>query len=173
MVRVQQMKKAAGALSIDDVISSDITISRKIYQQRASTSRGNLELAIAKRCRLHKLIRQHFAFALKIQQMLFALISNSRKIPAGSYIVGKSSRKLFMTNDWTISCKHIVTTSWTSRRKKFFIQSRATVDPVEGYSALHIQSTKNSAEAQSSSRHESAAKQLTIYEELSKLDVNC
>ncbi|KZV23559.1 hypothetical protein F511_32350 [Dorcoceras hygrometricum] len=34
-------------------------------------------------------------------------------------IVGKSSRKLFMTNDWTISCKHIVTTSWTSRRKQF------------------------------------------------------
>ncbi|KZV19631.1 hypothetical protein F511_17962 [Dorcoceras hygrometricum] len=30
MVRVQQMKKAAGALSIDDVISSDITISRKL-----------------------------------------------------------------------------------------------------------------------------------------------
>ncbi|KZV22874.1 hypothetical protein F511_18508 [Dorcoceras hygrometricum] len=45
-----------------------------------------------------------------------------------------------------------------------FIQSRATVDPVEGYSALHIHSTKNSAEAQSSSRHESAAKQFTIYE---------
>ncbi|KZV42313.1 auxin efflux carrier component 3-like [Dorcoceras hygrometricum] len=45
-----------------------------------------------------------------------------------------------------------------------FIQSRATGDPVEGYSALHIQSPKNSAEAQSSSRHESAAKQLTIYE---------
>ncbi|KZV46695.1 hypothetical protein F511_36755 [Dorcoceras hygrometricum] len=30
MVRVQQMKKAAGALSIDDVISSDITISRNL-----------------------------------------------------------------------------------------------------------------------------------------------
>ncbi|KZV13819.1 hypothetical protein F511_44996 [Dorcoceras hygrometricum] len=45
-----------------------------------------------------------------------------------------------------------------------FIQSRATGDPVEGYSALHIQSPKNSAEAQSSSRHELAAKQLTIYE---------
>ncbi|KZV33242.1 hypothetical protein F511_43483 [Dorcoceras hygrometricum] len=30
MVRVQQMKKTAGALSIDDVISSDITISRKL-----------------------------------------------------------------------------------------------------------------------------------------------
>ncbi|KZV53193.1 zinc ion binding protein [Dorcoceras hygrometricum] len=53
------------------------------------------------------------------------------------------------------------------------IQSRATMDPVEGYSALHIQSTNNSAEAQSSCRHEPAAKQLTIYEELSKLDVNC
>ncbi|KZV44045.1 disease resistance protein [Dorcoceras hygrometricum] len=39
--------------------------------------------AIAKRCRLHKLIRQRFALALKIQQMLFALIT-SRKIPAGS-----------------------------------------------------------------------------------------
>ncbi|KZV52742.1 hypothetical protein F511_43374 [Dorcoceras hygrometricum] len=45
-----------------------------------------------------------------------------------------------------------------------FIQSRATGDPVKGYSALHIQSPKNSAEAQSSSRHESAVKQLTIYE---------
>ncbi|KZV23838.1 hypothetical protein F511_27283 [Dorcoceras hygrometricum] len=61
VLKNQQMKKAAGALSVD-VISSDITISRKIYQQRASTSRGNLEIAIAKRCRLH----------------------NSRKIPAGS-----------------------------------------------------------------------------------------
>ncbi|KZV23573.1 DEAD-box ATP-dependent RNA helicase 16 [Dorcoceras hygrometricum] len=82
------MKKAAGALSVD-VMSSDIKISRKIFQQRASTSRGNLELAIAKRCRLHKLIRQRFAFALKIQQMLFALISSSRKIPAGSYSISR------------------------------------------------------------------------------------
>ncbi|KZV44605.1 hypothetical protein F511_42144 [Dorcoceras hygrometricum] len=51
---------------------------------------------------------------------------------------------------WTTSCKHIVTTSWTTRRKQ-------TAHPV---------STKNSAEAQSSSRHESAAKQLTTYESL-------
>ncbi|KZV55984.1 FRIGIDA-like protein 3 [Dorcoceras hygrometricum] len=78
-----------------------------------------LKLAIAKRCRLHKLIRQRFAFAPKIQQMLFALITSSRKIPAGSYstsrrelqryiqpVVGKSSRKLFTTNDWTTSCKN-------------------------------------------------------------------
>ncbi|KZV38953.1 hypothetical protein F511_40683 [Dorcoceras hygrometricum] len=52
MVRVQQMKKAAGALSIDDVISSDITISRKLM----FTSRCYLELAISKRCRLNKLM---------------------------------------------------------------------------------------------------------------------
>ncbi|KZV20753.1 ABC transporter G family member 28-like [Dorcoceras hygrometricum] len=76
-----EMKKAAGALSVDDVISSDITISRKLM----FTSRCYLELAIAKRCRLHKLIRQRFALAIKIQQMLFALITSSRKIPAGSY----------------------------------------------------------------------------------------
>ncbi|KZT75641.1 hypothetical protein F511_47334 [Dorcoceras hygrometricum] len=63
-------EKAAGALSIDDVISSDITISRKIDQQRASTSRGNLKLAIAKRCRSNKLVRRRFAFKLKIQQMV-------------------------------------------------------------------------------------------------------
>ncbi|KZV36832.1 hypothetical protein F511_03556 [Dorcoceras hygrometricum] len=67
VLKNQQMKKAAGALSVD-FISSDITISRKIYQQRASTSRGNLELAIAKRCRLHKLIRQRFAFALRFSR---------------------------------------------------------------------------------------------------------
>ncbi|KZV45145.1 hypothetical protein F511_25307 [Dorcoceras hygrometricum] len=42
-------------------------------------SRCYLEIAIAKRCRLHKLIRQRFALALKIQQEDFALIT-SRKI---------------------------------------------------------------------------------------------
>ncbi|KZV45997.1 cysteine protease [Dorcoceras hygrometricum] len=73
------------------------------------TSRCYLEIAIAKRCRLHKLIRQHFALALKIQQEDFALIT-SRKI---------QSRKIFSHSD------------------------------------------------------KSAAKQLTTYEELSKLDVNC
>ncbi|KZV50806.1 putative nucleoredoxin 3 [Dorcoceras hygrometricum] len=60
------------------------------------------------------------------------LTAQDRKIPVASY--SGSSRKLFMTNDWTISCKHIVTTSWTFRRKKFSssrelqeIQSKATV----------------------------------------------
>ncbi|KZV24624.1 hypothetical protein F511_36842 [Dorcoceras hygrometricum] len=46
MVRVQQMKKAAGALSIDDVISSDITISRKLLftsSCRGKSSRKHLK----------------------------------------------------------------------------------------------------------------------------------
>ncbi|KZV20498.1 hypothetical protein F511_16296 [Dorcoceras hygrometricum] len=42
-------------------------------------SRCYLKIAIAKRCRLHKLIRQCFALALKIQQEEFALLT-SRKI---------------------------------------------------------------------------------------------
>ncbi|KZV23981.1 hypothetical protein F511_20902 [Dorcoceras hygrometricum] len=58
------MKKAAGALSIDDVISSDITISRKLL----FTSRCYLKLAIAKRCRSNKLVRQRFAFALRFSR---------------------------------------------------------------------------------------------------------
>ncbi|KZV50823.1 hypothetical protein F511_09881 [Dorcoceras hygrometricum] len=49
------------------------------------TSRCYLEIAIAKRCRLHKLIRQRFALALKIQQEDFALIT-SRKIQSRATI---------------------------------------------------------------------------------------
>ncbi|KZV25299.1 hypothetical protein F511_07431 [Dorcoceras hygrometricum] len=56
-----------------------------------------LEIAIAKRCRLHKLIRQRFALALKIQQMLFAL-------------------KIQQSQD--TSWKHMFNTSWTTRRKQ-------------------------------------------------------
>ncbi|KZV38884.1 hypothetical protein F511_43986 [Dorcoceras hygrometricum] len=72
-------------------------------------------------------------------------------------------------------------------------QSRATVDPVASFSAIAYpvdmvsRRKKRSSEAlqpgakysvvkvtsRGSSRHEPAAKQLTNYEELSKLDVNC
>ncbi|KZV55560.1 HLH DNA-binding domain superfamily protein [Dorcoceras hygrometricum] len=71
----------------------------------SATSSWYLKLAIAKRCRLDKWIRQHFAFALKIQQMLFAMV---------------------------IISSH-----------KMMYQSRATVDPVAGYSAIAYQSTWN------------------------------
>ncbi|KZV29981.1 hypothetical protein F511_41124 [Dorcoceras hygrometricum] len=98
-----------------------------------------LKLAIEKRCRLHKLVRQRFAFALGIQQMLFAM----RKISSGS------SREL---QCYCISSRHGIPDA-----RKEEVAKRCN-------QAQSIQSTKNSAETQSSSRHESAAKQLMIYE---------
>ncbi|KZV07077.1 MATH domain-containing protein-like [Dorcoceras hygrometricum] len=66
----------------DEATSYEEVSSRKLL----FTSRCYLEIAIAKRCRLHKLIRQRFALALKIQQEDFAMeMTSSRKIPAGSY----------------------------------------------------------------------------------------
>ncbi|KZV49991.1 putative Ufm1-specific protease-like [Dorcoceras hygrometricum] len=62
-----------------DARGSDI-IERQSSRKLLFTSRCYLEIAIAKRCRLHKLIRQRFA----IQQMLFALIT-SLKDPVASY----------------------------------------------------------------------------------------
>ncbi|KZV38620.1 UDP-glucuronate:xylan alpha-glucuronosyltransferase 1-like [Dorcoceras hygrometricum] len=70
------MKKAAEALSFD-VISSDITISRKIYQQRASTSRGNLDLAIAKRS-----VARYQQAATVYPVESFSVIFNQLRIPA-------------------------------------------------------------------------------------------
>ncbi|KZV38896.1 hypothetical protein F511_08813 [Dorcoceras hygrometricum] len=57
-------------ISDDNVIGDVIIFSRWLEQPVARFSR----LAIAKRCRLHKLIRQRFALAMKIQQEDFALI---------------------------------------------------------------------------------------------------
>ncbi|KZV32616.1 hypothetical protein F511_17042 [Dorcoceras hygrometricum] len=60
-----------------------------------------------------------------------------------------------------------------------FIQSRATVDPVVSFSAIAYpvdlasrRKKSRSSEAQQL-KDEPAAKQLTTYEELSKLDVTC
>ncbi|KZV46627.1 hypothetical protein F511_02974 [Dorcoceras hygrometricum] len=76
-----------------------------------------LEIAIAKRCRLHKLIRQRFALALKIQQEDFALIT-SRKIQSRATVDPDASNNS--------------------------IQSRAYMNQLLLYiqsQALHIQST--------------------------------
>ncbi|KZV42810.1 hypothetical protein F511_25127 [Dorcoceras hygrometricum] len=62
----------------------EVVSNEKKSEQRLIYFESAIEEAIAKRCRLHKLIRQRFALALKIQQMLFALRFSSRKIPAGS-----------------------------------------------------------------------------------------
>ncbi|KZV55389.1 hypothetical protein F511_03870 [Dorcoceras hygrometricum] len=74
----EQSQESAGSLYIQSQERSNVVeeiSSRKLL----FTSRCYLEIAIAKRCRLHKLIRQRFALALKIQQEDFALIT-SRKI---------------------------------------------------------------------------------------------
>ncbi|KZV51987.1 phosphatidylinositol 4-phosphate 5-kinase 9-like [Dorcoceras hygrometricum] len=67
-------------ISVDDVIGDVITFSRCFERAVARISRCYLEIAIAKRCRLHKLIRQRFALALKIQQEDFALIFQQSKL---------------------------------------------------------------------------------------------
>ncbi|KZV39444.1 CC-NBS-LRR class disease resistance protein [Dorcoceras hygrometricum] len=46
----------------------------------SAISRCYLEIAIAKRCRLHKLIRQRFALAIKNQQEDFALLFQQTKL---------------------------------------------------------------------------------------------
>ncbi|KZV22807.1 hypothetical protein F511_34273 [Dorcoceras hygrometricum] len=74
----EQSQESEGSLYIQSQERSDVVeeiSSRKLL----FISRCYLEIAIAKRCRLHKLIRQRFALALKIQQEDFALIT-SRKI---------------------------------------------------------------------------------------------
>ncbi|KZV37401.1 hypothetical protein F511_01269 [Dorcoceras hygrometricum] len=67
-------RRPAGELSNDDV-SSNVSNQQEVTAQ---TSSWYLKLAIAKRCRLNKSIRQRFASALKIQQMACAMIKTSR-----------------------------------------------------------------------------------------------
>ncbi|KZV38802.1 protein SUPPRESSOR OF npr1-1, CONSTITUTIVE 1-like [Dorcoceras hygrometricum] len=110
-----------------------------LREQSQDISRCYLEIAIAKRCRLHKLIRQHFALALKIQQMLFAL-------------------KIQQSQD--TSWKHMFNTSWTTRRK----QQQHPVYPVAGNPDAK---NRRSSKAQQL-KNEPAAKQLTTYEEFTK-----
>ncbi|KZV07000.1 interactor of constitutive active ROPs 2, chloroplastic-like [Dorcoceras hygrometricum] len=77
--RDQQKKRSAKrkATSYGEASSrKSLFISRKLqYNQQML-----LEIAIAKRCRLHKLIRQRFALAIKIQQEDFALIVQQTKL---------------------------------------------------------------------------------------------
>ncbi|KZV49610.1 hypothetical protein F511_24427 [Dorcoceras hygrometricum] len=147
--RITSKKKIPGAKrKRSDVV--DEKSSRKLL----FTSRCYLEISIAKRCRLHKLIRQRFALVLKIQQEDFALIA-SRKIQS-------------QDTNW----KHMFNTSWTTRRKQ---QQHPVVSLFEPDVAINtvskncnqaqsIQSTKISAEDEYSRCDKSAAKKLTIYE---------
>ncbi|KZV49600.1 protein arginine N-methyltransferase PRMT10 [Dorcoceras hygrometricum] len=82
--------RSSRRINVDDVISDVIQSqesagslhSRRKWKRRrredpvasySAFSRCYLKIATAKRCRLHKLIRQRFALAIKIQQEDFAL----------------------------------------------------------------------------------------------------
>ncbi|KZV33456.1 BEACH domain-containing protein lvsC-like [Dorcoceras hygrometricum] len=68
----EQSQESAGSLH-PDARGSDV-IEKISSRKLLFTSICYLEIVIAKRCRLHKLIRQRFALALKIHQEDFALI---------------------------------------------------------------------------------------------------
>ncbi|KZV22870.1 hypothetical protein F511_18504 [Dorcoceras hygrometricum] len=76
--RCDVTQESAGSLH-PDARGSDVV--EEIFSRSYSAiSRCYLKIAIAKRCRLYKLIRQRFALALKIQQEDFALIFQQSKL---------------------------------------------------------------------------------------------
>ncbi|KZV15734.1 hypothetical protein F511_28472 [Dorcoceras hygrometricum] len=125
-----------------DARGSDV-VERQSSRKLLFTSRCYLEIAIAKRCRLHKLIRQRFA----IQQMLFALIT-SHKIQSRATVDPDASNSSIQSRAYMnqllllnqSQALHIQSTWFPDARKedvaKRCIQSQDIV-PVASYSALH------------------------------------
>ncbi|KZV53716.1 CC-NBS-LRR class disease resistance protein [Dorcoceras hygrometricum] len=104
---------ARGSDVVEDPVASYSAISR-------------CYLKIAKRCRLHKLIRQRFALALKIQQEDFALLFQQTKLQCI-----QSQRKDIQSQDEPVASNSS-------------IQSRAYLNQlllINQSQALHIQST--------------------------------
>ncbi|KZV39319.1 hypothetical protein F511_24292 [Dorcoceras hygrometricum] len=103
------------------------------------------------RCRLNKLIRQRFAFALKIQQMLFAMvISSSRELQwiqsqAKRCRLNKLIRQRFA---FALKIQQMLFAMVISSSRKMMYQSRATVDPVPGYRELQPVDKESSRELQ-------------------------
>ncbi|KZV37591.1 hypothetical protein F511_13862 [Dorcoceras hygrometricum] len=121
MTSAVMSSQSADEESLDGALSEDGD-----NQQRASTSRGNLKLAIAKRCRSNKLQKRKDKDPADdvdqqyIQKKATAHPVESFNEPAVSmHSVTRccTSRKHFTTNDWTTSCK--------------YIQTKATAHPVE------------------------------------------
>ncbi|KZV52034.1 putative dimethyladenosine transferase [Dorcoceras hygrometricum] len=71
-------RKIQQVACIPDARGSDVVLEAYPVASYSAISRCYLKIAIAKRCRLHKLIRQRFAVALKIQQEDFALMFNQQ-----------------------------------------------------------------------------------------------
>ncbi|KZV13916.1 hypothetical protein F511_44815 [Dorcoceras hygrometricum] len=154
------------------------------YQQRATVQPvEETQVSDSKTMRLHKLIRQRFAFAIKIQQMLFPLITSSRKISAGRICLipagqPDASNSTSSRESQRTSCvlhpvaRFIQSTRYdgSSRELQYYASSRKDPDARKVDVAKHcnqaqsIQSTKISAEDEFSRSDKSAAKQLMIYE---------
>ncbi|KZV51638.1 hypothetical protein F511_25011 [Dorcoceras hygrometricum] len=152
-----QSQESAGSLH-PDARGSDVVkeiSSRKLL----FTSRCYLEIAIAKRCRLHKLIRQRFALTLKIQQEYFALIISAVASYRGTSCNAKISRR----KQHSIQSKSLYESAVANQLVASFASSRHRFPDAR----------KEEVAKRSSRSDKPAAKQLTIYEELSKLDVNC
>ncbi|KZV24063.1 DEHYDRATION-INDUCED 19 isoform 1 [Dorcoceras hygrometricum] len=128
----------------------------------ARISRCYLEIAIAKRCLLHKLIRQHFALALKDSAGRLCVDNQSQDTVASfAYPVASSTHP--------VASFGIQTQEKKKQAKCRESTSRELQYPVAGNPGAK---NRRSSKAQQL-KNESAAKQLTTYEELSKLDVNC
>ncbi|KZV41197.1 anaphase-promoting complex subunit 2 [Dorcoceras hygrometricum] len=112
-------------------------VAQDMKRRRAKESADGLSPAVAR-------YQQRFALALKIQQMTLC-VDNQSQDPVASY--SESNRKL------CVSSRHGIQSQESRRSGE--LQSRRKI-PVAVF--------EDSAEAQSSSIYESAAKQLTIYE---------
>ncbi|KZT75789.1 hypothetical protein F511_47186 [Dorcoceras hygrometricum] len=84
-------RKIQQVACIPDARGSDVVLEAYPVARYSAISRCYLE--IAKRCRLHKLIRQRFAHALKIQQEDFALLFQQTKLQCNQSQRKASSRK--------------------------------------------------------------------------------
>ncbi|KZV26000.1 hypothetical protein F511_23011 [Dorcoceras hygrometricum] len=158
-----QSRESAGSLHPDE--SEKRRRREHPVASYSATSRCYLEIAIAKRCRLHKLIRQRFALAIKIQQETFALIISADEATMDSVATQRYPDAI---DEPDASNSSIQSRAYLNQLL-LYIQSRATVS-----SRKKIQAQRIEEVAKRSSRGDnSAAKQLTTYEEISKLDVNC
>ncbi|KZV33929.1 hypothetical protein F511_04154 [Dorcoceras hygrometricum] len=96
-------RRPAGELNNDDV---SINVSNQ-QEATAQTSSWYWKLAIAKRCRLNKSIRQRFVFTLKIQQMACAMIKPAGSLGYRESAVVEFEKKPAVTNkefsSWTFS----------------------------------------------------------------------
>ncbi|KZV37642.1 hypothetical protein F511_03948 [Dorcoceras hygrometricum] len=129
----------------------------------SATSRRYLEIAIAKRCRLHKLIRQRFCCCAKDSAERLCAYVQSAGVKNQQVATVLPVENLFVS---AVATLPVVVKSSRKKRRSRRIEE---IQPVARFSRKIQQKRKRS-----SSRLESAgAKQLTTYEELRELDVNC